>query len=60
MGVRRAQHVKPQRAVLRLVVDEMPLPSEKPLILKTLDGLARAEAQVGGQNIHRDSFEMVT
>lgn len=57
VGVRRAQHVEPQRAVLRLVVDEMSLPCEKPLIFETLDGLSRAEAQVGGQNVHRCSFK---
>jgi hypothetical protein len=45
-------------AVLRLVVDEMSLPCEKPLVFKALDGLSRAEAQIGGQNVHRYSFEV--
>jgi len=31
--------LEPQRAVLRLVVDELPLSGEQPVILETLDGL---------------------
>ena len=58
MGMRRTENMQPQGAILRLVVDEMPLPCEKPLVFKTLDGLSRAEAQIGGQNVHRYSFEV--
>ena len=53
MGMRRAQHMQPQRAVFRLVVDELPLPGEKPLVFETLDGLARAEAHIAGKNVHQ-------
>ncbi|MGY4306294.1 hypothetical protein ACVIJ6_003537 [Bradyrhizobium sp. USDA 4369] len=52
MRMRRAQHVKPQRAVIRLVVDELPLPGEQPLILQALDGLPRAEPHIVGKNVH--------
>lgn len=52
MRVRRAQHVQPQRAVLRLVVDELPLPGEQPQVFQTLDGLARSETQIAGKNVH--------
>ena len=51
VSVRRPQHIEPE-PVLRLVVDEVSLPRNKPLILKTLDGLSRAEAQIGRQNVH--------
>ncbi len=43
VGVRRAQHMQPQRALLRLVVDELSLPGEQPLVFQTLDRLARTE-----------------
>ena len=52
MRMRRAQHIEPQRAVLRLVVDELPLPGEQPLVFQTLDGLAGAETQIAGKNVH--------
>ena len=32
MGMRRAQHMQPQRAVIRFVVDELPFPGEQSLI----------------------------
>jgi hypothetical protein len=48
MGVRRAQHIQPQRAVLRLVVDELPLPGEQSLIFQTLDRLARTKTHIAG------------
>ena len=35
--------MQPQRAVFRLVVDELPLPGQQPLVLQTLDWLARTE-----------------
>ncbi len=35
--------MQPQRAVGRLVVDELPLPGQQPLIFQTLDRLARTE-----------------
>ena len=44
--------MQPQRAVLRLVVDELPLPGEQPLVFQTLDGLARSETQIAGKNVH--------
>ena len=44
MGVWRAQHVEPERAVFRLVVDEPSLPGEQSLIFQALDGLARRNA----------------
>ncbi len=52
MGMRRTQHMQPQRALFRLVVDELPLPGEKPLVLKALDGLARTETHITGKNVH--------
>ncbi|MHC2655725.1 hypothetical protein ACVMHY_008304 [Bradyrhizobium barranii subsp. barranii] len=52
VGVRRAQHMQPQRALLRLVVDELTLPGEQPLVFQTLDGLARSETQIAGKNVH--------
>ncbi|MGY3470411.1 hypothetical protein ACVW0I_007282 [Bradyrhizobium sp. LM6.11] len=51
-GVRRAQQVQPQRALFRLVVDELPLPGEQPLVFQTLDGLPRSETQIAGKNVH--------
>ncbi|MGX1424150.1 hypothetical protein AB7M59_004585 [Bradyrhizobium elkanii] len=51
--VRRAQHVQPERAVLRLVVDEMPLPGDQPLVLQTLDWLARTKTHIAGKNVHQ-------
>ena len=45
--------MQPQRAVFRLVVDELPLPGEQPLVFQTLDGLARTETHVAGKNIHQ-------
>ncbi len=53
VGMRRAQHVQPQRAVFRLVVDEQPLPGEQPLVFKTLDGLARTKTHIAGKNVHQ-------
>ena len=53
MGMRRAQHIQPQRAVFRLVVDELPLPGQKPLVFKTLDRLACTETHIAGKNIHQ-------
>ena len=53
MRMRRAQHMQPQRAVFRLVVDELPLPGEQPLIFQTLDRLSRAETHVAGKNVHQ-------
>jgi hypothetical protein len=53
MRMRRAQHIEPQRAVFRLVVDEMSLPGEQPLIFQTLDRLSRAKTQIAGKNIHQ-------
>ena len=53
MGMRRAQHMQPQRTVLGLVVDELPLPGEKSLVLKTLDRLARTETHIAGKNVHQ-------
>ncbi len=52
VGMRRAQHVQPQRAIGRLVVDELPLPGQQPLVFQTLDGLARSETQIAGKNVH--------
>jgi hypothetical protein len=52
MRMRRAQHMEPERAVLRLVVDERSLPREQPLVFQTLDGLARAKTQIAGKNVH--------
>lgn len=52
VGVRRAQQVQPQRALFRLVVDELPHPGEQPLIFQTLDGLPRSETQIAGKNVH--------
>src|ERR1700740_83860 len=45
--------MQPQRAVFRLVVDEQPLPGQKSLVFKTLDGLARTETHIAGKNIHQ-------
>ena len=53
MRMRRAQHVQPQCPVFRLVVDELPLPGEQPLVFQTLDGLARTEPQIAGKNVHQ-------
>ncbi len=53
VGVRRTQHVQPQRAVVRLVVDELPLPGEQPLVFQTLDRLARTKTQIAGKNVHQ-------
>src|ERR1700716_3018567 len=53
MRMRRAQHMQPQRAIFRLVVDELPLPGEKSLVFKTLDTLARTETHIAGKNIHQ-------
>ncbi len=39
----RAQHMQPQRALLRLVVDELSLPGQQPEVFQTLDRLARTE-----------------
>jgi hypothetical protein len=47
------QHVKPERAVVRLVVDELPLPGEQSLVFQTLDRLARTETQIAGKNVHQ-------
>ncbi|MGY3369148.1 hypothetical protein ACVWZL_006273 [Bradyrhizobium sp. GM2.4] len=52
MGMRRAQQVQPQRAIFRLVVDELPLPGEQSLVFQTLDGLPRSETQIAGKNVH--------
>ena len=35
--------MEPQRAVVRLVVDELPLPGEQSLVFQALDRLARTE-----------------
>ena len=51
--MRRAQHIKPQRAVFRFVVDELSLAGQQPLVFKTLDRLAGAEAHIAGQNVHQ-------
>ncbi|OIQ66678.1 hypothetical protein GALL_517500 [mine drainage metagenome] len=53
VGMRRTQHMQPQRAVFRLVVDELTLPGEEPLVLKALDRLARAETHIAGKNVHK-------
>ncbi len=53
MRMRRAQHMQPQRALFRLVVDELPLPGEKSLVFKTLDRLARTKTHIAGKNIHQ-------
>ncbi|MEY9566784.1 hypothetical protein ABH978_002623 [Bradyrhizobium ottawaense] len=52
VGMRRAQDVEPQGAVARLVVDELPLPGQQPLVFQTLDGLPRSETQIAGKNVH--------
>ena len=54
--VRRAQHVQPQRAVVRLVVDELAHPRQQATVFEALDGQTRAEAHIAGQNIHRMSL----
>ena len=48
MGMRRTQHMQPQRAIFGLVVDELPLPGEQPLIFETLDRLARTKTHIAG------------
>ena len=53
VGMRRAQHIEPQRALLRLVVDELPLPGEQSLVFQTLDRLARTETHIAGKNVHQ-------
>src|SRR5437879_5223631 len=53
MRMRRAQHMQPQRAIFRLVVDELPLPGEKSLVFKSLDRLARTKTHIAGKNIHQ-------
>jgi hypothetical protein len=45
--------MQPQRALLRLVVDELSLPGEQPLVFQTLDGLARTEPHIAGKKIHQ-------
>ena len=45
--------MQPQRAVLRLVVDELPLPGEQSLVFQTLDRLARTKTHIAGKNIHQ-------
>ena len=57
VSMRGAQHVKPQRILPGLVVDEVSFSCQKPLVFETLDGLTRAEAQIGRQNVHRWSFK---
>src|SRR6476619_8578552 len=49
----RAQHIEPQRALVGLVVDELPLPGEQPLVFQTLDRLARTETHIAGKNVHQ-------
>src|SRR5438034_7352741 len=49
----RAQHMKPQRAFLGLVVDELPLPGEQSLVFQTLDRLARTKTHIAGKNVHQ-------
>src|SRR6187455_2506143 len=53
MGMGRAQHIEPQRALVGLVVDELPLPGEQPLVFQTLDRLARTETHIAGKNVHQ-------
>ena len=53
VGMRRAQHIEPQRALLRLVVDELPLPGEQSLVFQTLDRLARTKTHIAGKNVHQ-------
>jgi hypothetical protein len=50
--------MQPQRTIFRLVVDELPLPGQKPLVFETLDRLARAEAHVTGKNVHWEVLRM--
>ncbi len=50
--------MQPQRAVLRLVVDELTLPGEKSLIFKTLDRQARTETHIAGKNVHQFVLEV--
>jgi hypothetical protein len=45
--------MQPQRTLLGLVVDELTLPGEKSLVLKTFDRLARTETHIAGKNIHQ-------
>src|SRR5438128_6646268 len=51
--MRRAQHVQPQRALLRFVVDELPLPGQQPLVFQTLDRLALTKTHIAGKNVHQ-------
>ena len=44
--------MQPQRAIFRLVVDEMAGPGQQPLVFKPLDGLARTETHIAGKNVH--------
>src|ERR1700722_12285094 len=44
--------MQPQRAVFRLVVDELPGPGEKSLVFKPFDRLARTETHIAGKNVH--------
>jgi hypothetical protein len=53
VGMGRAQHMQPQRALLRPVVDELSLPGEQSLIFQTLDWLARTKTQITGKNVHQ-------
>ena len=57
--MRRAQHVKPQRALLRLVVDELPLPGEQSLVFQTLDRLAHTKRILPGRMFISLSFELL-
>src|SRR4051812_17831011 len=50
--MRGAKHVQPQRALVGLIIDELPLPGQKPLVLKSLDRLARTKTHIAGKNIH--------
>ena len=56
MGMGRAQHIEPQRTVVWLIVDELSLPGQQPLVFKTFYRLARGEAHIAGQNVHRLVF----
>ena len=53
VGMGRAQQMEPQRALLRLVVDELPLPGEQSLVFQTLDRLARTKTHIAGKNVHQ-------
>ena len=52
----RSQQHQPQRAIRGLVVDIFSASCQQTLVFETLDGLARAETHVAGQNIHVASF----